>query len=243
MAGLSAEQEAVKARFIEDRGYWRPWCDTLLEIDPGFLTAYSGYAAYPARNGPLSGRMVELIYVAADTSATHLFQPGLLTHLVKAREEGATVADVLDVLSIVATQGLDAVYAGAAILAEEAGIAPSDVLPAPLSDRIASQPAIPPAAAQVLARLDRGYLDAVLDLLSHRGTDGGLSSGEKALIRIALAGCFTGYDAVALRQAIRCALDAGVSPAEVLQAIQQGAHLSVHGTSLGISNLRDAGFL
>jgi alkylhydroperoxidase/carboxymuconolactone decarboxylase family protein YurZ len=47
----------------------------------------------------------------------------------------------------------------------------------------------------------------------------------------------------AARRAIRAALADGATPDEILQAIQLGAHLSVHGTALGATafvNVRPA---
>ncbi|MGE8619456.1 MAG: carboxymuconolactone decarboxylase family protein, partial [Achromobacter spanius] len=69
--------DAIKSRFIAARGYWRPWTETMLRANPAFLSYYADYAGYPARTGPLTPRMVELVYVALDASATHLYAAGL----------------------------------------------------------------------------------------------------------------------------------------------------------------------
>ena len=103
------DREAIKAAFLRERGYWRPWVETLLRERPRFVQAYADYAGHPARTGPLSVRMVELLYVALDASGSHLFEAGLRTHMVKALEAGATQADLFDVLHLVAAQGLEAV--------------------------------------------------------------------------------------------------------------------------------------
>src|SRR5690606_23638162 len=97
---LTPEQREIKEFFIAERGYWRPWTETILRINPQFLKRYASYAGYPARTGPLSKRMIELIYIALDASATHLFENGVNTHLLLAHEAGATPADVLDVLHL-----------------------------------------------------------------------------------------------------------------------------------------------
>jgi alkylhydroperoxidase/carboxymuconolactone decarboxylase family protein YurZ len=113
------DREAIQAEFVRERGYWRPWTDTLLRERPEFLRQYARYAGYPARTGPMSDRMVELTYVALDASASHLFESGLRTHMGKALECGATPADIFDVLHLVATQGLEAAGQAAVILAQE----------------------------------------------------------------------------------------------------------------------------
>lgn len=230
---LSPEQLAIKDYFIAERGYWRPWTEAILRTDPEFLRRYASYAGHPARTGPLSARMIELIYLALDASATHLYSNGVRTHLGMAIEAGATIADALDVFRIVTEQGLDAVYDGAEILAEEAGIDLSGGLPASLRARV--ERALPSdiQGISALARLDPGYLDAVLAFLDRQDSLEGLGPAEQSLIEIALSACFTGYNPNALRRKIRFALEAGVIHTEILQAIQLGAHLSVHGTALG----------
>jgi hypothetical protein len=45
--------------------------------------------------------------------------------------------------------------------------------------------------------------------------------------------CFTAFNPVALRASIRKGLELGLTPRQMLQAMQLGAHLSVHGTALG----------
>ena len=77
---LTPEEQVLKDAFIRARGYWRPWTEGLLRLDPEFLATYARYGGYPAETGPLSRKMCELIYVALDGSATHLFRSGLALH-------------------------------------------------------------------------------------------------------------------------------------------------------------------
>lgn len=235
----TAEQLAIKDYFIRERGYWRPWTETILRINPQFLRRYATYAGYPARTGPLSQRMIELIYVALDASSTHLFAAGARTHMEMALRVGATPLDILDVLHIVTAQGLETVYQSVNILAEEAGLGPGRPLPSDLRARVGAVfPEDEPFIA-MLAQLDPGYLDAVVEFLEYGDPIEGLSPTERTLIEIALNACFTGHNPVALRRLIRVALDAGVNRAEILQAIQLGAHLSVHGAAMGATILED----
>jgi len=239
MIDLTPEQQAIKAYFIAERGYWRPWTETILRINPEFLRRYATYAGYPARTGPMSARMIELIYVALDASSTHLFTAGIKTHLDLAMKAGATPADILDVLHLVAAQGLEAVYSGVSILAEEAGLPDNCHLPSEQRARVAA--IFPENARHVaaLAQLDPGYLDVLLGFLEYGDPMEGLRPTERTLIEIALNACFTGRNEESLRRLIRIALDGGVDRAEILQAIQLGAHLAVHGTALGATLLEE----
>ncbi len=241
------DREAIKAHFIAERGYWRPWTEALLRDNPRFLERYATYAGHPARVGPLSERMVELIYVALDASSTHLFEAGLRTHMEKALAAGARPTEIFDVLHAVASQGLDSVYQAVEILAEECEVGKATTAADNSAlDRAAPDPTdelqarverlqLPAstAALRLLRRLDPGYLPVLLDFLEHGRPGDGLSAADRSLVEVALHACFTGFDRRALRRRIRSALGGGCTTNEVLQAIQLGAHLSVHGTALG----------
>lgn len=240
MTNLTPEQEQIKAHFIAERGYWRPWTEAILRHHPQFLSDYAAYAGYPARHGPLSPRMIELIYIALDSSATHLFPTGLRTHLEFARQLGVSAADVFDVLHIVTGQGLSHVYDAVRILADEIGQDNAQAMSEEQRSRVQRHFSEVPAFMEQIAQLDPGYLDVLLDFLEHSDNSatsarGGLTLAERTLIEIALAACFTGFNETMLRIRIRSALKMGISQAELLQAIQLTAHLSIHGMALGAS--------
>lgn len=230
--------EQIKAFFIEQRGYWRPWTDTMLKASPQFLSQYARYAGYPARTGPLTERMVELIYVALDTSSAHLFESGLHTHMKRAIAVGATQADIFTVLHLVAVQGVANVCQATNILAELAGMNHTPALNEALSTRIEQLGAPHALSLASLARLDPGYVEVLLDFIEQGKPGGGLTQAESSLVQTALHACFTAHNPDALRQIITTALSQGVTPAELLQSIQLGAHLAVHGTALGANAYR-----
>lgn len=235
------EKERIRAEFIAQRGYWRPWVETLLQDNPGFVEQYARYAGYPARTGPLSERMVELIYVALDSSGAHLFPSGLRTHMTRALQVGATPVEVLDVLHLVAVQGVGSVSQAAGIVAELAGLRlDAPVLHPVLQQRIEQQGPAHGLALQALAALDPGYVEVLLDFMAlGRPQNGGLTPAERCLVMAALQACFTAFNPEAFRAVARSALDHGVKAAELVQAVQLGAHLAVHGTALGADTLRE----
>jgi hypothetical protein len=130
-----------------------------------------------------------------------------------------------------------------AAASERAALATGEpALPAALQARIERlRLRASPAALGLLARQDPGYLPVLLDFLEQGRPDDGLSAAERCLIEVALRACFTGFDPVALRQCIRRALHGGCAVGEVLQAIQLGAHLSVHGAALGAGVFAELG--
>lgn len=232
------ERERIKKDFIAQRGYWRPWVETLLETSPAFVAQYARYAGYPARTGPLSERMVELIYVALDTSSSHLFEPGLQTHMKKALEVGASPADIFDVLHLVALQGVASVCQATAILAECAGQGEPTLLEAGLQQRMDRLGPAHALALSSVAAIDPGYAEVLLDFIELGGSGNGLTPAERSLVQLALHACFTAFNPEAVRQIVMTGLSQGLKTAEMLQAIQLGAHLSVHGTALGADTYR-----
>jgi alkylhydroperoxidase/carboxymuconolactone decarboxylase family protein YurZ len=224
-AAADTARAQIKDFFIAERGYWRPWTETMLQECPGFVQQYARYAGYPARTGPLTERMVELIYVALDSSSSHLFESGLHTHMKRALEVGATQADIFDVLHLVAVQGVASVCQATDILAEFTDLSEATAIDERLQDRIDRLGASHALALAAVARLDPNYAGVLLDFVEQGRPGAGLSPAERSLVQLALHACFT-------------ALSQGLTAAELLQAIQLGAHLAVHGTALGANVFR-----
>lgn len=221
---------AVEALYRQERGYWRPWNAQLLARRPAFLQAYAHYAGYPARSGGLSERMVELVYVALDASASHLFASGLKLHMQKALACGASDDDLLDVLTLVCLQGAGATAAALDAVAQVYGLLPG-------AETRGED--LPPDLWARLQAIDPAYFEHLQTLASTAESGQGLSAGERCLITIALHACFTASQPEALRAALQQARSLGVARDAVVQVIQMGAHLAVHGTALGITVLAE----
>lgn len=210
----------------------------LLEACPGFVQQYARYAGYPARSGPLTERMVELIYVALDSSSSHLFESGLHTHMKRALEVGVTQADIFDVLHLVAVQGVASVCRATDILGEFTDLTRLAAIDERLQARIDRLGAAHALSLTSVARLDPGYAEVLLDFVEQGGPGAGLTPAERSLVQLALHACFTAFNPDAIRQIVPTALSQGLAPGELLQAIQMGAHLAVHGTALGTNAYR-----
>lgn len=114
-------QERLKAEFVANRGYWHDFWDGILELAPDLFEGYVEFSSVPWKSGTLPPKVKEMIYVAFDASATHLYVPGLKLHLRNAVRLGATVGELMEVLSIVSVVGIHAATTAAPILAEIAG--------------------------------------------------------------------------------------------------------------------------
>ncbi|MBE9606860.1 carboxymuconolactone decarboxylase family protein [Acetobacteraceae bacterium H6797] len=245
-APLTPEQEEMKAAYLKARGYWKPWTEGLLRLSPNFLETYARYGGYPAANGPLSPVMVELIYVALDGSAAHIFESGLKLHMGIALTRGATPLQLIEALHLGTAQGLDGVAVGVDILAEELAAMGKPIEETPWDERQAALKAAyeahfgdwPPFCGHLL-QLDPGYFEMMLALLTCREAGEGLDEKSRCLISLALASCFTALAPEMLRLHLRRALNLGASREEVLQVLQLTAHLGVHACSIGVPALME----
>ena len=109
----------LREAFIEARGFWTPLWEGLLDIDPDFFEAYLSFSSVPWRNGPLEPKVKELVLLAMDAAATHLFEPGIRQHVRNAIGDGATREELMEVLELTSTLGIHACNIGVPILVEE----------------------------------------------------------------------------------------------------------------------------
>jgi alkylhydroperoxidase/carboxymuconolactone decarboxylase family protein YurZ len=246
---LTPEQEAFKQEYIRKRGYWVEFNDGLLKYSQSFLETYMKYAALPAAEGPLPPRMVELVYVAVDASATHMFGEGLLIHTRLALARGATPTEVVETLQLATAQGVEGVAMGVEILVDELKKAGHDTtfLATPLSAgqlalKVAWQARFGdwPDFAEHLLRLHQSYFAVLAELLAAPEATGGLSARERSLIATALSACFTHQNPQGTRLHIARALRAGATKEEILQVLQLTAHLGVHACVIGVPTLMAA---
>ena len=112
-------QNALRDAFIKERGYWNPFWEGLLGLDPEFFNAYLEFSAVPWRKGVLEPKIKELIYTAIDASTTHLYEPGLRQHIRNALGYGATKEEIMEVLELTSVLGIHTCTLGVPVLMEE----------------------------------------------------------------------------------------------------------------------------
>ncbi len=116
---LTTQQQQIRDDFIEARGYWNPFWNGLLTLDPEFFQAYLAFSAVPWKSGPLEPKFKELIYIAVDAATTHLYEPGLRQHIRNALKHGASKEEIMEVLELVSVLGIHACTLGVPVLLEE----------------------------------------------------------------------------------------------------------------------------
>jgi alkylhydroperoxidase/carboxymuconolactone decarboxylase family protein YurZ len=240
---LTEEQERFKAEYIRDRGYWVPFNDGLLAHAPEFLRTYFDYAALPARTGPLSLRMRELIYVAVDTSTTHMFGQGLAIHIRGALKAGCTPGELMEVMELATAQGLDSVSSGIGLVLEEIAAAgqsdgtderPLSAAETALRQDFEARFGDWPRWCDQLVRRDPDYFAAMTKMLDGPSLTGGLDAKTKSIIAFALAAAPTHLNRDGMREHARRAIRHGATAAELIEVLQLVAHLGVHACVIGV---------
>jgi alkylhydroperoxidase/carboxymuconolactone decarboxylase family protein YurZ len=116
---LDDRRREIKAEFEDKRGYWNPFWDEMLALDPEFFAAYTQFSSVPWVSGTLEPKIKELIYTAFDVSATHLYEPGLRLHIKNAIGYGATKEEILEVMELASVIGIHSCMVGVPLLLEE----------------------------------------------------------------------------------------------------------------------------
>jgi alkylhydroperoxidase/carboxymuconolactone decarboxylase family protein YurZ len=230
----------LREAFIEARGFWTPLWDGILDLDPDFFEAYLQFSSVPWRSGPLDAKVKELVYIAMDAAATHLFVPGIRQHMRNAIELGVTREEIMEVLELTSTLGIHACNIGVPILVEELEQA-GRPLPRELSDRQRELQADftekrgywHPFWDDVLA-LDPDFFEAYTQFSSVPWTSGVLEPKVKELIYTAFDVAATHLYEAGLRQHIRNALDYGATREEIMEVIELVSVIGIHSCAVGV---------
>ncbi|MCL6300796.1 carboxymuconolactone decarboxylase family protein [Streptomyces kronopolitis] len=101
------------------RGAWNPLWDGLQERDPAWTEQFMAMAMQPWTSGVLEPKVIELLCIAVDASATHMYGPGVQRHIRSALDLGATAEEILTVLQLTTLVGVHACNIGVPLLVEE----------------------------------------------------------------------------------------------------------------------------
>jgi alkylhydroperoxidase/carboxymuconolactone decarboxylase family protein YurZ len=117
--GWDPRREALKQRWVTERGSWDSFWEDMLRLDADFFEAYLDFYMVPWRKGHIPAKYKELIYIAIDASTTSLYQPGWKHHLRQAFRFGASVEEIMEVYQLVSTIGIHSCNIGVPLLLEE----------------------------------------------------------------------------------------------------------------------------
>jgi alkylhydroperoxidase/carboxymuconolactone decarboxylase family protein YurZ len=100
-------------------GQWNTAWDPFYELSPLWTDKFFAFGASVYKSGIFSPKFLELISIALDASVTHMYAPGTRRHIQGALKAGATPEEIMTVLQICVSMGVEACAKGVPILAEE----------------------------------------------------------------------------------------------------------------------------
>jgi alkylhydroperoxidase/carboxymuconolactone decarboxylase family protein YurZ len=104
---------------MKEIGQWNTAWDPFYELSPLWIEEFLAFGVGLYKGGLFTPRFVELISIAFDASITHMYPPGVRRHIKGALDAGATPEEVMTVLQLCVSMGLQACAQGVPILAEE----------------------------------------------------------------------------------------------------------------------------
>jgi alkylhydroperoxidase/carboxymuconolactone decarboxylase family protein YurZ len=204
----------------------------LREADPAFFEAFAELAAVPRRATALEPKVKELVCLAVNAAATHMYEPGIREHARRAVELGASKEELLEVLQLTSTLGIHASTVGVPLLLEALGdreVPPLDERRAALKADFEAKRGYWHEFWDGLLELDPDFFEAYVEFSSYPWTNGVLEPKIKELIYTAFDASATHMYVPGLRQHIENALAYGATPAEVMEVFELASTIGIHG--------------
>ncbi len=237
---LDGRQKELREEFLEKRGYWSPFWEDLLRLDADFFKTYLDFSSVPWESGPLEPKVKELIYIACDAAATHLYEPGIRQHVRRALELGATAAEIMEVIELTSTLGIHAANIGVPILVEELEAAGQPVnreldarqeeIKADFEDKRGYWN---PFWDEILW-LDPEFFDTYTKFSSVPWVSGVLEPKVKEFIYTAFDVACTHLYVKGLRAHIRNAIGYGATREEIMEVIELASVIGIHAATVGV---------
>jgi alkylhydroperoxidase/carboxymuconolactone decarboxylase family protein YurZ len=230
----------VRERFIARRGFWSEIWDPVAAYDPGFVAGYLELSTVVTDKGNLDPLLRELLAIANDSVATHQYEAGLRIHIRGARRLGATPAQIVAVLELATTIGVQAALLGNRVLAEVREVdsrAPADA--AALADEFRGVHGYWSEHWQRLLDQDPEYFTAYLALTRDWSARREIAPKDRELILTGINVATTHLHADAARAHVSAALDHGASVEEVIAIFECASGLGVHSVTFGAEILAD----
>jgi len=100
-------------------GQWNTAWDPFFELAPAWTEQFFAFGANLYTSTIFTPKFVELLCIAFDASITHMYPPGTRRHIQFALKLGATPEEIMTVLHICVSMGVQSCVKGVPILAEE----------------------------------------------------------------------------------------------------------------------------
>ena len=244
---MTVDKARIKQDFIDARGYWSWGWDPLLDMAPEYFAAYAKLSSVPWKPGSaLSPRVKELLYIAIDSSTTHMYEPGLRIHIRNALGYGATRDEIMEVFQLTSILGVHTVAMGVPALVDamcatgRADEIPSGELTPRQRELKAGYIAARgfwPALWDAVLKLSPDYFEAYSEFSAVPWQHGTLEPKIKEFIYIAIDSATTHLYESGTRIHMENALRLGATPAEIMEVLALTSVLGVHTMAVGVPAL------
>ncbi|KAK4174107.1 AhpD-like protein [Triangularia setosa] len=239
------QEQAARNRFnalLGPAAFHEGW-SSLLNLSPSFFNASVSLASVPKKKSHLSSKNQALIGLAVDSAATHLFIPGIKSHVAAALREGASVAEVAEVIELSSTLGIHACNVGVPLLVEvlkEGGLYVDETTKdfnhrqERLKEDFTKKRGYWHTFWEDFLRLDPEFFEAYLEFSSlpwikeADGKKGVLEPKMKELVYCAFDSASTHLYKPGLKLHMKNALGYGATPQEILEVLEIATLLSLH---------------
>lgn len=248
MKDYTEKQRAAKEQFFKDRGEWKwneTW-ETILSMNEDIIAAYSKLSSFPHKKGYLSMKMITLIYIAIDASITHLYAPGMNTHITHGINDlGITKEEVMEVLAITTTIGTgtftDCYGAFVRALSEKGvPVSSGSEKTAALRNRAKEELGYWNENLENICSIDPEMLEVYLDYLKAALSKNMLDAKAREFIYIAINAAPTTRNSGEVYTHVKKALDAGASKEEIAEIFDLVACNGIHTITVGVPILSRA---
>lgn len=243
---LTARQEEIKQEFMEVRGTWSPLWESILTLDPEFLSAYLKLSAVPWKKNHLDAKTKEFIYIAVDAAATHLYEPGIRQHVKAALDHGATPQEIMEVIELTSTLGIHAMNIGVPLLVEvleEAGLRngpkPLNAYQEKLKADFTETRGYWHSFWDEILELDPEMFDAYTEFSSVPWKTGTLEPKVKEFVYIAFDCAATHLYVPGLKLHMQNAVGYGATAEEILEVMEIASVIGIHAATTAVPILTE----
>ncbi|CAD6558798.1 hypothetical protein LMG28727_06720 [Paraburkholderia kirstenboschensis] len=198
--------------------------DPLADWDPAWIETFMKLSQSAQTSDVLDPRLVALIRLNIDVTATHMYGPGVRRHVRDALRLGVTREQILEVFKLASVVGIHACALGVPILAEELASAglPDEPAPAtstPVCDHVRASGMFNPLW-ETIYRWDPQYLEKFLAMGLGLWRDNVLPRLWIEFLCIAGDAAVTHMYAHGTRRHIKAALELGATREQILEVLK-----------------------
>lgn len=218
--------------------------DAMVEWAPEWTETFMALVQDTQLNNILDPKLVALIRLNIDVTATHLYAPGVRRHIRAALKLGATRAEILEVFKLASVVGIHACALGVPILEKElkaAGLA-DETTPAPntpICDAVRAQGLFNPLW-ETIYRWDPVYMENFVRMGFGLWKDGVLPPLWIEFLCIAGDATVTHMWGHGTRRHIEAALALGATKEQILEVLKIVSLQGIEACEMGIPMLDDA---